>query len=476
MPLQTQQCPWCGNGSPHARFMQSEPGMRAEKQQRLAENERILRKQLSQEKEAAEKIAKQRAAEQIAAATAERDVAFQKLKDAEVRENLIRTQVRDEALREAQEQKQQELNGQRVALQTEINAVRSRLAAAEASEATIRMQAQAEAAMAAQAALESERENQKELESKMLALEAARELAQSQLAQAQAREMATASEAEERAQQRARAAVEEAEREKQKELNDLRAILQAAQDQAVLKAQVGFSREKEDLEKKVLEVQHELKKMRANEIGEGAEVDLFETLKGAFEEDNITRVKKGQPGPDLIHEVRHNGMTCGTIIYDSKHRQDWNMAYATNLRQTHLKISAQHALLSATVFPSGEKQLSIQSGIIVINPEKVVYMVQLLREQMVAMHVRGLSLNAKTQKTERLYALITSSAFTQRLHQATQMIEQMLEIDAEEVQAHERNWKRRGILLKRQSAVLRELDTEVNAIVEGTDESKQPAA
>jgi hypothetical protein len=52
----------------------------------------------------------------------------------------------------------------------------------------------------------------------------------------------------------------------------------------------------------------------------------------------------------------------------------------------------------------------------------------------------------------------------------------MLELDVQEKKTHDTVWKKRGTLLTRQGNVLREIDTEISAVIEGTDENAQSAA
>jgi hypothetical protein len=269
---------------------------------------------------------------------------------------------------------------------------------------------------------------------------------------------------------------EMAERQRQTELTDQRAILEADRDQMVLRKQAEFTRERERWEKEVLDLQHKLQKKTSDEIGEGAEVDLFETLKQEFEGDSISRVKKGQPGPDIRHEIRHNGEICGIIVYDSKNRQGWQLAYATKLRQDQLEAQADHAILATTAFPSGKKELCIEADLIVVNPARAIPIVHLLRRALISMHVRGLSLKARAEKTERLYAFINSSGYEQKFDQISRLTDQALELEVEEKKAHDTVWKRRGTLLKRQSDLLRDLDTVISSIVEGDGQFRQPAA
>jgi hypothetical protein len=294
--------------------------------------------------------------------------------------------------------------------------------------------------------------------------------------ESEAREAAVRKQVEEEAARKAQALVDLAEQQKQKDLIDLRTILEADRDQTVLNKQAEFAREREAWQKKIMEMDHQLQRMNANQIGEGAEVNLFNTLKEAFPGDTLTRVKKGQPGADIHHDVMHKGELCGRIVYDSKNRQAWQYTFVTKLREDQLAAKAEHAILCTTVFPSGKKELCVESDVVVVNPARAVHIIYLLRRAMIEMHIRALSMKQRAEKTDELYRFITSAPYSQRFTQVTKLNEEILELDVQEKRTHDATWKKRGSLLTRQGNVLREIDTEISSVIEGTDQNAQSAA
>jgi hypothetical protein len=348
MTVQTQNCPWCGGAISSEKLIEITAKIREEERKRLAETEANLRKELSGEKQ----LAEQRAAAQISAATSERDSALQKLQKAEAREATVREQAREEALRQAQETSDRDLQEQKATFEAQLEATRKSLADAEAREAAIRTEARDQALRDVETALESERDKQRQLNEQKAALQVEKDAALQKLSDTQGREAATRSEHK----ALLKAGLEQAEQQRQKEIGELRAILEADRDQSVLKKQVEFTREREKWQKEILDLQRKLQNKTSDEIGDGAEVDLFEVLKAEFETDCLRRVKKGQPGADIRHEIRHNGEMCGTIVYDSKNRQGWQLTYATKLRQDQLDAQADHAILATTAFPSGASE------------------------------------------------------------------------------------------------------------------------
>jgi len=359
-----------------------------------------------------------------------------------------------------------DLEAQKRAVEKLANEEAGKLLAKASSETNLALQ-KAKQAEAREAAIvnqvHQETEKRKQLEQKF----------QKDLALAK---LAAGKQAQEEAERKVTAMLEKAELQRQKELNQQRLILEKAKDQDLLKQQAEFNRKSEALQKKMLEMERQLQRKSANEIGEGAEIDVFEVLRETFPTDQITRTPKGQPGADILQEVMHRGESCGRIIIDSKNRQAWQNAYITKLRQDQTEAKAEQAILATTVFPTGKKELCVESDVIVVNPARVVYIVGLLRQAMVTMHIRGLSIKERTGKMNQLYKFITSEGYTQRVREATKLTGDILELDVHEKNAHDNVWRKRGALARRLHSVLREVDTEISAIVESEVGSEIVAA
>ena len=263
----------------------------------------------------------------------------------------------------------------------------------------------------------------------------------------------------------------QADKQRKKEVAEIRQILQKDRDAALLKRDAEFARERDALQKKIAEMSRRVKK-GGGDLAEGAELDIFDELLGAFPEDQIAKIK-GRPGL-ILHDVRYKGKSTGRILVDATPRGAWQHAFVTKLRQAQTELSAEHAILSTAVFPAGRRELFIDSGVIVLAPARVRAMVEVLRKALIAMDVAKLSDAERTDKLDRLYRFITSSGFKRKLAEASDLAGEALEIDVQEKRAHDTVWKKRGTLLTRIKHVLRELDTDVSAIVEARDEVPEP--
>lgn len=423
METNIEQCPLCGTDLSVIKFREIQSKLREEGRRKAADVEQAtlatrqsleqkFKLDLEKQRIAAEKKAAEEVGREIRKLAAERDQAASKLKEAEAR------------AAEAQKQAEQEISRQKQAIEKKAN---------EDAEAKIRRMA-------------AERD------------EMARKLKGVQEREAEALG---------RAQQ-------DAETRHQKELAEQRQVLEKDKTLTLLRQETKFNRRIESVQKKMQLMEKQLQRKPANELGDGAEIDLFEALRESFPGDKIARVAKGQAGADISHEILYKGEPCGKIILDSKNRQRWGWEFVTKLRQDQVEAGAEHSILATTVFPAGKKEMCIESDVIVMAPARIVYVVQILRRAMVTMHVKGLSVKERTTKMSKLYNLITSEPYSGKFAEANKLTEDIDELGVQEIKDHGNLWKKRGALLKRIQNVLREAETEVSAIIESSDGEEYP--
>ncbi len=426
MQTTLEQCPLCGTELSQTKFREIRAKLREEEQRKVTEIaeaklsitravEQEFRKKLEQESRAAEKRVRAEADKQVQKVLADRNTLNDKLKAAEARVTKV------------QEQAQLEIEKQREAAEKKARA---------------------------------------EVEAKVTKLTTERDQASKKLKEAEARAAEIRKETQEQAQ-----------KEWQKHLMEQRQALEKDKSTALLKQQAENNRDRESLQKKVKTLEHQLQKKTANELGDGGEVDVFEALRDAFQGDKIARIQKGQPGADILHEVLYKGEVCGRIIVDSKNRQAWQNGFVDKLRKDKVDHKAEHAILATTVFPAGKKELSNESGVIVVSPGRVVCITELLRQAMVTMHIKGLSMKERSNKMSQLYNLITSESYSKKFTETERLAQDILDLDVQEQRDHSTVWRKRGTFATRMKRVLREIETDVAAVIEGTDAAQeQPLA
>lgn len=531
----TDKCPWCGSPIPHDQFCEIQERIRKEEQEKAAETEAALRLELEEKHQAEVEKARAerreleirfnadlaeserrrqhelarlketaaeaaREAELRAAEALEQKLASANTKATEELESAVaiaRTTAAEEArqterrIREELEEKLRadhaetdqrhdeevaNLNEKLEAFQAERRASSEREQELQAKQTATEREHQEKLARVEsllQETREASETDKRQLEAARLEAEQKRDVEianlQAELEQSREAHQQTNVEVEQKI-QAARLAAEE---ESKQTLAEIRAALEKDRNDALIKKESDHNRQIEKFQKLVMELEQKLERKNANEIGDGAEIDLYDVLREQFPSDGINRVPKGQNGADIIVDVKHNGETCGRIVIDSKNRRQWRDAYLVKLREDRVAAKAEHAILSTSVFPKDAKQLHIEDDIILVTPAGVVHIVVLLRASIVSLHVRGLSAADRVGKMQRLYQFITSETYRKYLSEANQLAQDILDLEVEEQKAHKSVWMRRGTYLKGLERVLQDVQTHVAGIVEARVE---PAA
>lgn len=250
-------------------------------------------------------------------------------------------------------------------------------------------------------------------------------------------------------------------------LVEQRSSLETASAQALLKEQSKAFKERQKVQAKLEDLQRQLQKKRADELGESAELDLGSALRAAFPDDRFQPIDKGVAGADLWQDVVHNGDVCGRIIYDSKNRKQWRDDYVAKLKTDQLDADGDCAVLATRVFPKGITQMHIQDGVVLAHPARVVVLATLLRDQIIQTRRLELSDTERDAKSSALYDFITSERCRQLFDHFETLTSDLLDLDVAEQKLHHRTWKRRGQLIKKsERTILVQLRDEIDGIID----------
>ena len=257
-----------------------------------------------------------------------------------------------------------------------------------------------------------------------------------------------------------------AEQRLQEALSEQRVSLEKAMTEAVQQEQQKAFQDRQKIEAELSKVQRQVKKQRADELGEEAELVLSEALREEFDGDRFHPIDKGIAGADLWQDVVHDGQVCGRLVYDSKNRNAWRNDYVNKLKVDQLNAEGDYAVLVTRVFPSGFHQLHVQDGVFLVHPARAVAIVKILRDQLIQTHRLKLSAEERETKTEQLYNFINSERCHQIFEHHETIMDGMLELDVAEHKQHERNWAKRGEYIKKaQRSIQVQLFGEINRII-----------
>src|SRR5207247_2237632 len=94
-------------------------------------------------------------------------------------------------------------------------------------------------------------------------------------------------------------------------LVEQRIILDRNREKELARKDNKHKREIEKMQAQLKDMGRRLEKKTATELGETPEIDLFETLREEYPDDNIVRMKRGEAGADIHQTVMHRHQSCG---------------------------------------------------------------------------------------------------------------------------------------------------------------------
>jgi hypothetical protein len=453
------QCPVCGTPISQTRYREIQARIRKEEQAKLAIHTEHLRAQHEKTLKAATQEAARKARQEVG-----QKLTQAQLNEKKQAERIAQLEANEATLRKNASRAQEQMRAQHDAALKAATAEAARKAKQEAeqklAQAQLKEKKQAERIAHLEASEATLRANASRVEERLKTkfaqdLKGATEKA-AQDARAGVKLELNAKDAEMRTLKEAHA----------EELKQQRATLDEHRDLEVQKVRKEHARETEALQKKVQELNRKLEQKTAHELGEFPEIDLYQALSEAFPGDKIRRVKKGEPGADIVHEVMHNGQYCQTIVYDSKNRRIFQQGFIQKLLVDKANAKAEHAVLVTAMFPTGQRDLCVVDGVVVARLSQVVTIAAMLRDSIVTDHLRNLSFKDRTEKKERLYNLITSETFRQRIAAVERAVRDLEKIDAREADEHRKVWNQRSVQYRTVDKSVRDLVTEVNVILQ----------
>jgi len=171
-----------------------------------------------------------------------------------------------------------------------------------------------------------------------------------------------------------------------------------------------------DLDKQLQEAQRKVQQGSQQLQGEVQELALEVLLKKEFIFDEIKEVPKGINGADIVQVVRSNsGITCGTIVWESKNTKSWSQQWILKLKEDTRTLKAEICVLVSSVLPENIKSFGQIDGIWVCDMQTAIPLAFILRDKIMAVKNIQEANKGKTTKAEIVYNYLISNDFKQRI-------------------------------------------------------------
>jgi hypothetical protein len=178
--------------------------------------------------------------------------------------------------------------------------------------------------------------------------------------------------------------------------------------------------------------------------GEVLELTIEEDLARTFPYDDVTEVKKGQRGADVLQTVRTtSGMRCGTIIWETKRAKNWSNDWVQKLKDDMREARADIAVLCTSVLPKEINRFSISGDVVITSIEFALPIAAMLREQVMKIARERSVSSGMSQKKDLLYTYLTGQEFRQSIEGVVEaFLDMKSDLDREKASLN-RIWSKR---------------------------------
>ena len=184
--------------------------------------------------------------------------------------------------------------------------------------------------------------------------------------------------------------------------------------------------------------------------GDAMEIELHQLLSDRFEHDTVARVQKGEFGGDVVHQVfSSSGLACGTILWESKRTKTWSDAWLPKLRQDQRAAKAEIAVIVSQALPKGVTSLDLVEGVYVVSPQCIIPVATLLRKALLELAIVRQSSEGQETKAGLIYQYLIGPRFRQRVQAIVEAFTCMQDDLSAEKKALQKQWAKRETQLER---------------------------
>jgi Uncharacterized protein conserved in bacteria (DUF2130) len=219
-------------------------------------------------------------------------------------------------------------------------------------------------------------------------------------------------------------------------------------------------------------VERKLKNQPSQELGEVGEEEIVRRLKEALPDDSISRVAKGVNGADIVLDIVHRRKVVARILVEVKNtRGSFQSEWPVKLAQDRIAAKAQCALLVSNKLPAGsDGHIHFSDSVIVVNPDRVVAVVRILRRMLSALARKGENGTDMAPRMTKVFELFTTGKGRQLIEAATGAIPKLRQLDEKILNAAKTHAKDSEKVLTAQEGNLADIFAAIDEILEEDEE------
>lgn len=220
-----------------------------------------------------------------------------------------------------------------------------------------------------------------------------------------------------REEKKARADVELAAQKKLAESEDkIRAEALKSADESHRLKHLEMEKKLADTQKALEDAQRKATQGSQQNQGEVLELDLENRLREEFPLDDITEVKKGQRGADIVQTVKNQNLaSCGILLWETKNGK-WQPAWVQKFKQDIREASANIGVIVSHELPDEYGDMKhLENNVWAVKPKLAPVLAAALRGTILQVDMANRNAEGKDAKMEALYQFLIGPEFRHRV-------------------------------------------------------------
>lgn len=171
-----------------------------------------------------------------------------------------------------------------------------------------------------------------------------------------------------------------------------------------------------DLQKSIEEMRRKAEQGSQQNQGEVLELDLENELRLEFPQDELSEVKKGQRGADIVQVVKNQRLAkCGILLWESKNAA-WQPAWIAKFKEDIRNANANVGVIVSKELPAEYGDMKhIDGGVWVVKPKLALALAAAIRHQIIGVYTANHNSENKDEKMEVLFHFLTGPEFRHRI-------------------------------------------------------------
>lgn len=180
--------------------------------------------------------------------------------------------------------------------------------------------------------------------------------------------------------------------------------------------QLEMQKKLDDMQKALADAQRKAEQGSQQNQGEVLELDLENDLRLEFPIDDISEVKKGQRGADIIQTVKNQRPEkCGILLWESKNAS-WQPSWIAKFKEDIRNANANIGVIVSKELPDEYGDMkNIDGSVWVVKPKLALALASAMRSQIIHVHTANHNSENKDEKMEVLYQFLTGPEFRHRI-------------------------------------------------------------